>query len=718
MNNYIQSAEEEFAGGEELEISFEEYIDYIKENPSSAVGSVQYVVDAIENFGKRTVVEHGEEKERYRFFDDPSNNGEHAVLGHTEELNSFVESLKRKTKSEGENNRIVWISGPTATGKSEFKRCLFNGVKAYAQTDEGRRFTLKWSLDSLGSSGFTYGEGDVSKKNWYKSPVNVSPLSVLPDDTRQQIVDDIGIEFEPNKGLDPFSREAYEYLEEVHDSFEDIISEDYLKVVSYIPEVGDGLGVLHSEDGGQPKDKIVGSWMQGANEEFQSRGRRNAQSFTYDGVLSQGNGCVSVIEDAYHHHESFQKLMNVCEEDMVKLDKKISMQIDSLIICIANPDFEAQLNRHDEELSHDPFRAIRRRLEKYNFDYLTSITLETQLLRRHIAKENCLWDDMSVNELLDKSSESIEVFGTHFAPHTLETVALFSVLTRLDPTRSSEKGGFLDGVDIALFFDRGYHIKNGERKEYDADLIATEEDGKEGIPVTYTSQVLSELAQTNENDVVMPYDALDKVVERIKTNPIFTDFEFDEYKKTGSETGSYMTKQLRQDVIEAMLDDNVATEDDVVEYVESLLAWDDGEDDDYDQYELREFEIKHLDMSERLYDGGDPHEDIETWRINKIISPINKHIWQNKDKDFEEKSIPIRESHVLNQILKYDSWRAVDSAYDNLDLSVWKNPPEGSQTDKIKQQTIENMKEMGYNDESAEKATVKVFETYEPDIGD
>jgi len=705
MTNPIQQAEEEYSNRESEEYSLEEFLEYAKDNPNAVSNSVQYLVNAIEHFGTRTVIEYGEEKERYRFFDDPVNDGEHAVLGNTEELNGFVASLKRKAASDGENDKIIWFTGPTATGKSELKRCLLHGLQAFAQTENGKRYTLKWSLDSLSSSGMTYGDAPIETKDWYKSPVHVNPLAVLPESVRDEYIESLnnedGTYVSFHGQLDPFSRVAYEHLEKEYDSFSDIVSEEHLKVVSYVPDIGEGFGLLQSEDSGNPKQKIVGSWMQDAMQEYADRGRKNAQAFTYDGLLSQGNSLVSVVEDAQHHSEVFTKLMNVCEENVVKLDNKIAMHVDTLIICISNPDFEAALKEFEDAGSRDPQKALRRRLEKYEFDYLTSLVLETQLLIKHLTKEPVFWDDEDVEELVDRVSTPIEKYGTHFSPHAVEAAAYYNLVTRL------EDGDIGKRAKIS-YYDKGYNIVDNEKVQYDENTLRPEFDGEEGIPVTYTEEVLSSLAYDSDGPV-MPHDVIQEIVDNFGDSPIFGGAEASGYKTEKTLVSSYITQQMQEDVLDAMVADDDITRDEIHSYVDSLFAWDEDDEENYDEYELREFEKKYFNASEGEYgEDAEPSNLIEAFRNDKIISPISKYIYDNKD-EYDPEDIPIEECYTLQTLLEDESWERVEQLYPNLDYTLWQNPPSDSETEEVKRETIENMKEMGYTEESAELASARII---------
>jgi len=90
---------------------------------------------------------------------------------------------------------------------------------------------------------------------------------VFPAGVREEIaaaVDDDAYPIAADVDLDPFSREAYDRLESVYreegreDLFSAIVDRDHLRVTSYVVDVGRGIGVLHAEDDGTPKERLVG----------------------------------------------------------------------------------------------------------------------------------------------------------------------------------------------------------------------------------------------------------------------------------------------------------------------------------------------------------------------------------------------------------------------------------------------------------------------------
>jgi len=315
---YVDDANDEFADTYEEPISLEAYLERIFEQPSLAAGSAKYLLDAIEHAGTRTVIEEGEETQRYCFFDDPWNDGESAILGNTDVLNEFVEDLRTIAAGRGKEEKILWVVGPTGTGKSELKRCLVNGLREYSKTDAGRRYTLEWSPSGSRAPGrgMTYGTDDTTGSDgWHESPVQSHPLSVFPDDVRETIVRDLNDQLDDetciavDTELDPFCREyRHNLVNEYRDTgsedlFSDVTDTAHCRVTNYVVDVGRGIGVLHAEDAGTVKERLVGSWMPSMFEKTDSRGRKNPRAFSYDGVLSQGNGLLTIIEEAGIHSD-------------------------------------------------------------------------------------------------------------------------------------------------------------------------------------------------------------------------------------------------------------------------------------------------------------------------------------------------------------------------------------------------------------------------------
>jgi len=740
--DFITAADRELDATYQEPMSLSQYVDLILDRPNLAAHASKYLLDAIEAAGTRTVVEEGEEKERYRFFDDPHNDGEHAILGNTAVLNTFVDDLRSIAARRGKDEKIVWLDGPTATGKSELKRCLINGLRAYSKTDDGRRYTVEWNIAGAGeeSSGLTYGDEPLSDEDdWYQSPVQVHPLTVFPESVRADILTEVNerlddhVKIHVDGRLDPFSREAYDYLEEqyrrqgVEDLFSAVTNPKHLRVKNYVVDVGQGIGVLHSEDEGSPKERLVGSWMAGMLRELDSRGRKNPQAFSYDGVLSQGNGLLTIVEDAAQHADLLQKLLNVPDEGSVKLDKGIGMDVDTQMIIISNPDLEATLNQHADREGQDPLKALKRRLNKHEFTYLTNLSLEAQLLRRELINDTTVWEANSWRDLDERIREpvTIRVRGEdgvrerELAPHTIEAAALYDVVTRLD---SNDLPDDLDLVEKALLFDRGYLQDGDERRDIeDFEFEATTADGEHGIPVTFTRDVIADLlheetdrhhADLPVEDVIMPRDVLDAMAADLASAPVFSKGEAAEFEERVVPVKSHVFDRQEADVLAALMREKRVDQTTVEEYIEHVYAWatDEqienarGEYVDPDPLKMKVFEIEHLGrFGESDYHGEDPTKDVEQFRTDKIITALNRFAWHNRDEEFRVSDVNPKEIPVIQTVLGSHDWDDVQRTFEDFDPGQWDNPPANTETARLKKQTIENMVDLfDYSEAAAE----------------
>ncbi|MFQ3294349.1 MAG: putative Ser/Thr protein kinase [Natrialbaceae archaeon] len=747
--DYVGDADRTLEETYQAPMSLSEYVDAVFEQPSIAAHAPKYLLDAIEAAGTRTVVEEGEETERYRFFDDPHNDGEHAVLGNTEVLNAFVDDLRSIAARRGKEEKIIWFDGPTATGKSELKRCLINGLREYSKTPEGRRYTVEWNVAGTSESrGLSYAEETpTDEDDWYESPVQTHPLTMFPEEVRETIVADLNdatgdhIPIEIDEQLDPFSREAYEYLTEQYrrqgrdDLFSAATDPGHLRVKNYVVDVGQGIGVLHSEDEGQPKQRLVGSWMRGMLQELDSRGRKNPQAFSYDGVLSQGNSCLTVVEDAAQHSDLLQKLLNVPDEGSVKLDKGIGMDVDTQLVIISNPDLEAQLNQHADRNGMDPLKALKRRLNKHEFGYLTNVSLETELIRRELTNERSVWTAGECDELGEKIREPITIrvketdgaiVHRELAPHAIEAAAVYSVATRLD---DEDVPAPLDIVEKALLFDRGYIQDGDDRLEKD-DFVFDDDstDGEHGIPVTYTRDAVAELLQGTSDrhhpeldveHVIMPRDVLHAMIEGLTDAPVFSPGERNAFENRLAPVKSHVFDRQETDVIEAVLHDRHVEEETVAEYVEQVYAQrtdekienERGERVEPDPLKMKVFETEHLGrFDDDDYEGTAPTDPVEAFRQENVITALNRHAWEHRGEDFAVEDVELAAIPLMENVLETYEWEDVHRIHPDLDPRQWDDPPEGTETEAIKTKTIEYLvEEREYSPSSAELTTRHVM---------
>lgn len=724
IDDYAQSADEVLAEATEAPLSLSEFVEQLFENPEIGESSAQYLLRAIESYGTRTVTENGEEYERYRFFDDPSGNGQHAILGNTEVLNTFVEDVRQIGSRFGKKQKILWFEGPTATGKSELKRCVINGLRSFSQSAEGRRYTVEWNISALtGGSLSLHDQGNPDESEWYESPVQTSPLSVYPSRIRNKIVADIAsgnTQFDTELEMDPFSKEAYNILREHYESenttdlFSAITSPEHLRVKRYTMDIGHGIGVLHSEDEGTPKERLVGSWVPTLMQQLDSRGRKNPQAFSYDGLLAQGNNGLSIVEDASQHFDLLRKLLNIPEERLVKLDKGLPMDIDTVLIIISNPDLEMQLDQYSEEaLSSDPFKALRRRLDKYYFRYLTGLSLETELLRREVGNLR----DIPRDDIRDRISEPVVANNTELAPHSLEAAAMYSVVSRLRPDNWRCTASNVDVKDIslvekALLYETGVYEHDGDEfdiSEFEFESDDKKKDGRVGIPVTFTRDVLTNLCQTNQT--LLPQDVLESMSDSLAEEPVFAKKEVKKFNACLDDVQEYVLSQQEEDLISAIMQDQTASDEDINEYINHVYAW--GTDDadiEPDDLRMKVFETKYMGWDDDDYNDLHPVREIREWRQEKIINRLNRYLWETREDGFSLTEIDISQTPVVANLFGGYTWDDVKRAFPNFNPHEWRDASSGTETLEVKQDSLQNMCDVfGYTEKSATRTAAYVI---------
>lgn len=700
-------------------ITINKFITELIDNPQIVRNAHQYLLDAIEYYGTRKTFELGEDKERYRFFDDPANDGEHAVLGNTDVLNNFVTDLRVIVNSEERMQKIILFTGPTATGKSELKRCLINGLREYSKTEDGKRYTFDWNISSMNSStdAITYGNNktqhNLDESEWFSSPIQGNPLSVFPIEIRKELSRITNVKLPINMNLDPFSNEAYMILkhhyekQNTHNLFSKITSENHFRIRRYTINETKGIGILNAEDDGTVKERLIGTWMPSMFQVLDSRGRKNPQAFNYDGVLSQGNSGLTIIEDATKHADILVHLLNIPDEGYAKIDKKIGFDVDTVPIFISNPDLMSQKinNINNKNLSlyeshgQDPMKAIKRRMFQYNIKYITSISDEGTLIRKEILGHKLLNDNPT--QLRDSLiSNNIEL-----APHVIETISLYNVITRFKNTE-----GGIKPIEKALLLDRGYiDTPQGRKNIDDVNVEVDEIDGTFGIPVTYTRDVLRALLYDDEYDVYLPHEVLDKLANGFVDTPVFNENEISSFENKIDSVKTYAIEQQEKDIINSILFNRKASEKSISEYIDNLYDWDDGIE--HDALLMKEFEKKHFGMNNKKYNQNSPNSKVVQFRQDNLIKPLNKYLWKQRNDGFKINEISLQDAPVISSTIGAYDWEDVFLIYENLDPDTWDNPPENTITEEIKNECVDILvDEFGYTRKSAVKTSNYVFE--------
>jgi serine protein kinase len=124
--------------------SFSEYLDVVRQDPKVTRTAYQRIYDMIMSYGTEEIVVNKEKVLRYKFFEDPDNQGEDAIYGLERTLINLVNILKSAANGYGTERRVLLLHGPVGSSKSTLARLLKKGLERYSRTDEGRLFTFGW----------------------------------------------------------------------------------------------------------------------------------------------------------------------------------------------------------------------------------------------------------------------------------------------------------------------------------------------------------------------------------------------------------------------------------------------------------------------------------------------------------------------------------------------------------------------------------------------
>ena len=451
-------------------------------------------------------------------------------------------------------------------------------------------------------------------------------------------------------------------------------------------------------------------------------------------MLSQGNGVLAVVEDASQHADLLRRLLNVPDERRVKLDKGIGMDLDTQLVVISNPDLDAELDRHAEREGADPLKALKRRLARHEFRYLTDRRLEAALLRRELAGETAIHatDEPADADAVDERVRAPltmtvrdgdgAVRERELAPHALGAAALYAVVTRLDV---DDLPAGMDPLEKARLYEVG-ELRRGDDRITIDDVSVGEDDGRTGIPVTYTRDVIADLlgsdADRSHPDlpverVITPADVLDAMADGLADAPVFSRAEAAEFEGRRAAVADHVRERQRSEVVDAILAAETVSEETVAEYVEHVYAWDAGESVETDRgpvepdaLAMKVFETKTLGrFGEDDYRGTKPSHAVATFRREQVIRALTRYAWRNRDDGFSVEDVELAEIPELKTVLESNDLADVKRRFPDLDPHDWADPPGDTETARVKAETIDRLTDRGYSAASAELTTRAVM---------
>jgi serine protein kinase len=431
--------------------SYGDYLDIVREDPGVARNAYQRLYDLVVAYGHEDYTEYKKTIRRYAFFDDPFEAGSDAVFGLDVHLMKLVRVLHAAALGYGPERRVILLHGPVGSSKSTIARLFKKGLEAYSRSDKGRLYTFVW-VDPDGKET--------------PCPMNEDPLKLLPESARPAILNELNgsgkspypVRLEGD--LCPVCRHMYrEVMREVHGDFLELAKR--IKVRRLVLSERDriGIGTFQPKDEkNQDSTELTGDINYRLIAEYGSDS--DPRAFNFDGEFNVANrGLIEFIEVLKLDVAFLYDLLGASQEHRVKPKKFAQTAIDEVILGHTN---EPEFRRLQ---SNEYMVALRDRTIKIDVPYITRPSQEARIYQKDFNKRKVV---------------------AHIAPHTIETAALWAVLTRLEEPSNHklslvQKARLYDGRAIPGFTED--HVKELRK--------TAKREGLEGISPRYIQDKIS-----------------------------------------------------------------------------------------------------------------------------------------------------------------------------------------------------------------------------------
>src|SRR5919109_2955564 len=297
---------------------------------------------------------------------------EQDLFGIDEPLARVVEYFKAAAMGSDVGRRILLLYGPPSSGKSQLVILLKRGLEAYTQTNAGAVYAI------------------------VDCPQHEDPLNLMPHPLRQDFQAETGIHIEGE--LCPLCalhlREQYEgdiYRVPVKRIF--FSEKERLGIGTFVP----------SDPKSQDISELVGSIDLSTVGDYGSES--DPRAYRFDGEINIANrGLMEFIEMLKADERFLYVLLTLSQEQNIKTGRFAMIYADEVIVSHTNEnEYNAFVGNKKSEALHDRMIVVK---VPYNLKVKEEVKIYQKLLRQ------------------------ANIGDTHIAPHTLQVVSMFAVLSR------------------------------------------------------------------------------------------------------------------------------------------------------------------------------------------------------------------------------------------------------------------------------------------------
>ncbi len=397
--------------------SFDWYLSEVTTTPAIARNAHQRLADMFDYYGTsydedRGLVEYALASE------DPLHDGEHCFYGRVvhEAIHEFVNKVKSGARGLGPERRILLLLGPVGSGKSAFDSQLRRYFEDYTGREAGRMYTFRWT-----NLREVIPDQDPADDT-IRSPMNQDPLVLLPQDQRQQVLDQINAALDApytirnRQALDPESTFYRDALLAHYDDDLKAVLENHIEVIRLVADENKRRALETFE----PKDKKNQDETELTGDVNYSKiavyGESDPRAFDYSGAFCNANrGLFSGEELLKLQREFLYDFLHATQEQTIKPKNNPRIDIDQVIVGRTN------MPEYKDKKGDEKMEAFNDRTKRIDFPYVLAYEDEAKIYQKLLG--------------------NADVPDIHVEPHTLEMAGLFAVLTRIEtPT--------LDTVDL------------------------------------------------------------------------------------------------------------------------------------------------------------------------------------------------------------------------------------------------------------------------------
>ncbi len=564
---------------EHWEGTFDDYLDIVSRNPRVARNAFQRIYDMVLHFGAERYTKLKQDLVRYKFFSDPIGNGEDAIFGLERSLMQLVDFFKSAAQGYGTEKRILLLHGPVGSAKSTVSRLLKKGLEYYSRLDEGAMYTFAWRIPRPD------GGDDI-----VDCPMHEEPLKLIPIRARREVMAKLNESLPPEHrvssegDLDPFCRRTFaDFLKEYDGDWKQVM--DHIVVKRFVISEKDrrGIGTFQPKDEkNQDSTELTGDINYRKIAEYGSDS--DPRAFNFDGELNIANrGIIEFIEVLKLDVAFLYDLLGASQEHVIKPKKFAQTNIDEVIIGHTNEPEYKKLQ------SNELMEAFRDRTIKIDVPY--NIVLEDEI------------------KIYEKDFNSERIRGLHVAPHTIETAAMWAVLTRIEEPK---KAGLTRLQKLKLY--NGKTIPGFTEDSVKELVEEARREGMQGISPRYIQDKLSNALvsdQAIQEKGINPFMVMNELESGLSHHSLISD---EDAKKQFIELLNVVREEY-EDILKSEVQRAISADEDAImrlatNYIENVRAYTQrekvrnkytGRDEEPDERLMRSIEEK-IDIADSRKD--------------------------------------------------------------------------------------------------------------------